>query len=159
MSNLKILEFRVQNFRNIDDSGWIPLERVTAFVGRNESGKTALLKALHKFNQERIEAAQRICASCPVKRQCLENATTSDLHWSVRGGLVPKRHELRGGKKAAPSFDPTPWLPAWECKEHGSMSIRYRDADKSSGAGKGNRRPYCGECNDLRRGRRGRLGE
>ncbi len=42
--------FRVLNYRNIDDSGWIPLERVTAFVGRNESGKTALLKALHKFN-------------------------------------------------------------------------------------------------------------
>jgi AAA15 family ATPase/GTPase len=41
---------QVTNFRNIDDSGWIPIERVTAFVGRNESGKTALLKALHKFN-------------------------------------------------------------------------------------------------------------
>ena len=43
-------QFRVTNFRNIDDSSWIPIERVTAFVGRNESGKTALLKALHKFN-------------------------------------------------------------------------------------------------------------
>ena len=42
--------FRVRKFRNIDDSGCIPVERVTAFVGRNESGKTALLKALHKFN-------------------------------------------------------------------------------------------------------------
>ena len=47
---IKAIRFRVQNFRNIDDSGWIPLEGVTAFVGRNESGKTALLKALHKFN-------------------------------------------------------------------------------------------------------------
>ncbi|MHB8726428.1 MAG: AAA family ATPase [Casimicrobiaceae bacterium] len=47
---LKAVRYRVQNFRNIDDSGWIPLEGVTAFVGRNESGKTALLKALHKFN-------------------------------------------------------------------------------------------------------------
>ncbi len=47
---MKAVRFRVQNFRNIDDSGWIPLERVTAFVGRNESGKTSLLKALHKFN-------------------------------------------------------------------------------------------------------------
>jgi energy-coupling factor transporter ATP-binding protein EcfA2 len=47
---MKALNFRVQNFKNVDDSGWIPLERVTAFVGRNESGKTALLKALHKFN-------------------------------------------------------------------------------------------------------------
>ena len=47
---MKAVRFRVQNFRNIDDSDWIPLERVTAFVGRNESGKTSLLKALHKFN-------------------------------------------------------------------------------------------------------------
>lgn len=47
---LKAVRYRVQNFRNIDDSKWVPLERVTAFVGRNESGKTTLLKALHKFN-------------------------------------------------------------------------------------------------------------
>lgn len=47
---LRAVRFKVQNFRNIDDSGWIPMERVTALVGRNESGKTALLKALHKFN-------------------------------------------------------------------------------------------------------------
>lgn len=49
-SKLIAKAFRVRNFRNIDDSGRIPLERVTAFVGRNESGKTTLLKALHKFN-------------------------------------------------------------------------------------------------------------
>lgn len=49
-SNLIAKRFRVTNYRNIDDSDWIPLERVTVFVGRNESGKTTLLKALHKFN-------------------------------------------------------------------------------------------------------------
>ena len=47
---LTATQFRVLNYRNINDSGWIPLECVTTFVGRNESGKTALLKALHKFN-------------------------------------------------------------------------------------------------------------
>jgi predicted ATPase len=47
---MKAIQFRVQNFRNINDSDWIPIEQVTAFVGRNESGKTTLLKALHKFN-------------------------------------------------------------------------------------------------------------
>ncbi len=52
---LTIKLFRVLNYRNINDSGWIPLERVTAFVGRNESGKTALLKALHKFNPATAE--------------------------------------------------------------------------------------------------------
>lgn len=47
---MKMTLFRVTNFRNINDSDWIPVESVTAFVGRNESGKTTLLKALHKFN-------------------------------------------------------------------------------------------------------------
>ncbi len=47
---LRATQFQVLNYRNIDDSGWVPLERVTSFVGRNEAGKTALLKALHKFN-------------------------------------------------------------------------------------------------------------
>ena len=49
MGSLTIKEVRVQNYRNIHDSGWVPFERVTNFVGRNESGKTAFLKALHKF--------------------------------------------------------------------------------------------------------------
>jgi energy-coupling factor transporter ATP-binding protein EcfA2 len=50
MSKLVLTRFRVTNFNNIDDSGWIPVEHVTAFVGRNESGKTTLLRALHKLN-------------------------------------------------------------------------------------------------------------
>ena len=47
---MKALRFRVQHFRNVDDSDWIELDSVTAFVGRNESGKTSLLQALHRFN-------------------------------------------------------------------------------------------------------------
>ena len=50
MGPLTIIKIRVQNYRNIQDSGWVPFERVTNLVGRNESGKTAFLKALHKFN-------------------------------------------------------------------------------------------------------------
>jgi energy-coupling factor transporter ATP-binding protein EcfA2 len=50
MGALKPVRFRVTNYRNINDSGWVELAQVTALVGRNESGKTALLKALHKFN-------------------------------------------------------------------------------------------------------------
>jgi hypothetical protein len=41
---LTLQEFRVENFRNIDDSGWIPVDRITTLLGRNESGKTALLQ-------------------------------------------------------------------------------------------------------------------
>lgn len=37
-------------YRGILDSGWVQIEPLTVLVGKNESGKTSLLKALHKFN-------------------------------------------------------------------------------------------------------------
>lgn len=46
----KLTKFRVQNFRSIEDSGWIDAENVTCLVGTNESGKTNLLLALWKLN-------------------------------------------------------------------------------------------------------------
>lgn len=50
VGDLRARAFRIQNFKNVDDSGWIELDRITALVGRNESGKSALLQGLHKFN-------------------------------------------------------------------------------------------------------------
>jgi AAA15 family ATPase/GTPase len=47
MHKLVLKRFQVKNFRNIENSDWIPVERVTCFVGRNESGKTALLNATY----------------------------------------------------------------------------------------------------------------
>jgi predicted ATP-dependent endonuclease of OLD family len=65
MGALTPVRFRVYNYRNIDDSDWIELAQVTALVGRNESGKTALLKALHKFypaTPQAYPAAARVSA-------------------------------------------------------------------------------------------------
>lgn len=47
---MKLIRFRVQNFRSIDNSGVIELGQVTALVGRNESGKSNLLLALASLN-------------------------------------------------------------------------------------------------------------
>jgi hypothetical protein len=47
---MRLLMFKVQNFRSVVDSGWIDAERVTALIGVNESGKTNLLLPLWKLN-------------------------------------------------------------------------------------------------------------
>nr|VFJ57146.1 MAG: AAA ATPase domain-containing protein [Candidatus Kentron sp. FW]VFJ64354.1 MAG: AAA ATPase domain-containing protein [Candidatus Kentron sp. FW] len=47
---MKLKKFRVHNFRNIVDSGWVEIDDIITLVGRNESGKTSLLQALWKFN-------------------------------------------------------------------------------------------------------------
>ncbi|MCO6489393.1 MAG: AAA family ATPase [Phaeodactylibacter sp.] len=46
----KLLKFRVQNFKSIQDSGWIEVGDCSCLVGINEAGKTNLLLALWKLN-------------------------------------------------------------------------------------------------------------
>jgi energy-coupling factor transporter ATP-binding protein EcfA2 len=47
---LKLTNFSVENFRSVASSGNIPVEELTALVGRNESGKSNLLLALETVN-------------------------------------------------------------------------------------------------------------
>lgn len=47
---MRLESFRVWNYRSINDSGDIDVSRITALLGRNESGKSNLLRALHSLN-------------------------------------------------------------------------------------------------------------
>ena len=51
---MQMKSFRVQKYRNIEDSGEVELlDALTCMVGKNQAGKSALLRALHKFNPHR----------------------------------------------------------------------------------------------------------
>ena len=47
---MKLLRFRVTNFRSVNDSGWLDVSDVTSLIGENEAGKTNLLLPLWKLN-------------------------------------------------------------------------------------------------------------
>jgi predicted ATPase len=47
---MEFTKFRVTNFRSIENSGDIEIEKITALVGRNESGKSNLLLAIASLN-------------------------------------------------------------------------------------------------------------
>jgi predicted ATPase len=47
---MHLKSFRIQNFRSINDSGDIDASRITALLGRNESGKSNLLRGLLTLN-------------------------------------------------------------------------------------------------------------
>lgn len=98
---MKAIRFRVQNFRNIYDSDWIELEKVTAFVGRNESGKTSLLKALHKFNPATPEAydAQREFPRDRYTRHYVSNGSNGE-DWPVCSVEfeIPEKLQIEIGK-------------------------------------------------------------
>lgn len=47
---MQLKSFRITNFRSIKDSGVIDVSNITALLGRNESGKSNLLRGLHSLN-------------------------------------------------------------------------------------------------------------
>ena len=47
---MELKSVRIQNYRSIEDSGVVPIGEITCLVGKNESGKTAFLQALHLLN-------------------------------------------------------------------------------------------------------------
>lgn len=59
---MKIKNFQILNFRSINDSGVIDASRITALLGRNESGKSNLLRGLHTLNP-----AEGFVALNPIK--------------------------------------------------------------------------------------------
>lgn len=47
---MKLTKVRITEFQSIQDSNEFKIDDVTCLVGKNEAGKTALLKALYRLN-------------------------------------------------------------------------------------------------------------
>lgn len=47
---MKLDAFRVQNYKRVEDTGWISCRDLTVLVGKNEAGKSAVLRGLSKIN-------------------------------------------------------------------------------------------------------------
>lgn len=50
---MKLARFRIQNFRSIDDSGEVTADpNITVFLGKNEAGKSTVLRAVTSLNND-----------------------------------------------------------------------------------------------------------
>lgn len=47
---MRLTAFRVQNYKRIEDTGWVKCRDLTVLVGKNEAGKSAILRGLSKLN-------------------------------------------------------------------------------------------------------------
>jgi hypothetical protein len=47
---VKLEAFRVQNYKRIEDTGWVTCHDLGVLVGKNEAGKSAVLRGLSKIN-------------------------------------------------------------------------------------------------------------
>jgi energy-coupling factor transporter ATP-binding protein EcfA2 len=65
---LKLDRFKVTNYRNIVDSGWVRVSDITAIVGPNESGKSNLFDALYRLKPLKPDDTYKIDEDWPVDR-------------------------------------------------------------------------------------------
>ena len=141
---MRITHVRVQNYRSIEDTDFVPMERVTALVGRNESGKT---RPHAKINgRKRIPIASRaptffLAAGCgstilssywiiPLQdnfgrllsnrsdgARCLERKSLhSEAYQTLIGALVDARKDagLTQSDLAARLNKPQSWVAKYE---------------------------------------------
>ena len=105
---MELIKFRILNFRSINDSGEITVDRLTSLVGRNESGKSNLLLALATLTQpvdesrstrSRIFRAGAALRSAPMTRPSWRRAGSfrppkqmqSPRLWAAMAVPLPRR--------------------------------------------------------------------
>lgn len=84
---VRISEIRIQNFRNIRDTGFIELENVTTLIGKNESGKTSTLEAISSFSPE-YDYTERDLSTLAVTSETDERTPIISLRFELEKPLV-----------------------------------------------------------------------
>lgn len=83
---MELKSFRVRNFRSINDSGEIDVSRITALLGRNESGKSNILRALHSLNPAsgftRLKPIKDFPRHRPLS-ECTDSTPVLDSTWEL----------------------------------------------------------------------------
>lgn len=85
-ASMRLESFRVQNYRSINDSGEIAVSQITALLGRNESGKSNLLRALQSLNPiEGFEALSPIKDFPRHRRleECTDDTQILSTSWAL----------------------------------------------------------------------------
>src|SRR3989442_310658 len=92
---LRLRSFRVTNYRSVEDSGEVTVEDFRTLVGKNESGKTSILKALHKFNPAAPEPFNGL-REFPRRKfhEFDENDTVVQIRFSLSDEELDYLHEI-----------------------------------------------------------------
>ena len=100
---MKLIEAQVENFKCVEDSEAFRVDQVTCLIGKNEAGKTALLKALYKLNPVEEDQANFVEGEYPRRhlatdRQRLEREPANVLTttWKLDDADVASLENLVG---------------------------------------------------------------
>lgn len=89
--------FRIFNYRSINDSGTIDASRITAILGRNESGKSNVLRALESLNSADGFKALNPIKDFPRHRkltECTDDTKVIESVWELDDGEQQELAEI-----------------------------------------------------------------
>ncbi|MGE0170448.1 AAA family ATPase [Nocardioides sp.] len=102
---MELNKARVKVYKAVVDSTWFTLDQMTCLVGKNESGKTAILEALEKVNAARGERANFRETDYP--RVLMEDFNTDEVavetHWTLDNEEYDELVRLAGCEEAVTS--------------------------------------------------------
>lgn len=108
---MKLVKARVKKYKCVDDSDPWSVDQITCLVGKNESGKTALLEALYKFNPVESEAVfsetdyPRKEALTEAGQSYLENGDAIITHWHLESDDLKLLQERLPELQVAPDAE------------------------------------------------------
>jgi predicted ATP-dependent endonuclease of OLD family len=76
---MRLVKFRVEGFRCLGDTEWIPLKKTTIFTGQNDAGKTSVLDALDVFLNPKAEPEREDYTIRSASGERVENVTMKGL--------------------------------------------------------------------------------
>ena len=101
---MRMTRFRVENYKKIRDTGWVSVGQMTAFVGKNESGKSAIFRGLSKLNPSDGQKYDGL-KEFPRRRYTAE---FEQKNWPVSSAVFElEQDEADQLKKISPVFDAT----------------------------------------------------
>ncbi|MBB3042500.1 AAA family ATPase [Nocardioides soli] len=102
---MELVKARVKVYKAVIDSEWFTLEDLTCLVGKNESGKTAILEALEKINAARTERGDFRETDYPrvLSEDYNEGEVAVETVWSLSDEEVAELGRLAGDPGAVTS--------------------------------------------------------
>lgn len=133
---MQLTHYKVSKYRNVWDSGWIEVNKTTAFVGQNEAGKSNLFEALYRINPFVPNETYSIDEDWPVDDWGNKDVTA--VVCKAKFSLEPAEIEALYHEAAAPppptrdqAADQSPAPQNETAKPEGQKNL----AHESSGAG------------------------
>lgn len=99
---MKLTKVQVTNFRSVEDSGEFEIGDMTCLVGKNEAGKTAILKAIHgldpldKFTYDRTRDYPRRFLSKYDEKHSNGESAVAKTWWILEDSDINQVEEILG---------------------------------------------------------------